>query len=120
MRTMSFGGIRPLMGLALATCVVWAAVPDDASGQKTGSSTSTTKSPAATQTPTHLPHIHAALHELKKARQELHEAKHDFGGKREHALKAVDHAIHELEEIVHHPPQNGGSGTSTSATAKKN
>ena len=118
MRTMSYPGIRPLMGLALATCVVWAAVPDDANGQKT-TTNGTAKPQATTQTHEHYPHIHSALHDLRKAREELHEAKHDFGGRREYALKAVDHAIHELEEIVKHSPQNGGSGGSSSPSTTK-
>jgi hypothetical protein len=50
----------------------------------------------------HHPHLHAALHELKEARQELKEARHDFGGHRESALRAVDHAIHEIELALHY------------------
>jgi hypothetical protein len=50
----------------------------------------------------HHPHLTAALHELKEARHELKEARHDFGGHREKALKAVDHAIHELEAALHY------------------
>jgi hypothetical protein len=43
------------------------------------------------------PHIHRAIHELKEARVELKEAKHDFGGHREKALKDVNYAIEQLE-----------------------
>ena len=45
----------------------------------------------------HQPHIHHAIHELKETRTELKEAKHDFGGHREQALKDVDRAIKQLE-----------------------
>ena len=45
----------------------------------------------------HHPHMHRALHELKEARVELKEAKHDFGGHREKALRDVDFAIEQLE-----------------------
>ncbi len=45
----------------------------------------------------HHPHIHRAVHELKDARVELKEAKHDFGGHREKALRDVDYAIEQLE-----------------------
>ena len=45
----------------------------------------------------HHPHLHHAIHELKEARTELKEAKHDFGGHREAALKDVDYAIEQLE-----------------------
>jgi hypothetical protein len=43
------------------------------------------------------PHLHRAIHELKEARVELKEAKHDFGGHRERAIKDVDYAIEQLE-----------------------
>ena len=45
----------------------------------------------------HHPHLHHAIHELKEARTELKEAKHNFGGHREAALKDVDYAIEQLE-----------------------
>jgi hypothetical protein len=45
----------------------------------------------------HHPHLHRAIHELKEARTELKEAKHDFGGHREQALKDVNYAIEQLE-----------------------
>ena len=45
----------------------------------------------------HHHHIHHAIHELKEARKELKEAAHNFGGHREKALEAVDHAIKQLE-----------------------
>ena len=45
----------------------------------------------------HHPHISAALKELRETRHELKEAKHDFEGHREDALKAVDAAITQLE-----------------------
>ena len=46
------------------------------------------------------PHIHHAIHELKEARRELKDAKHDFGGQREKALEKVDHAIKQLETAL--------------------
>jgi len=63
---------------------------------------------AAAQEKHHHPsHIHHALHELKEARRDLSQAKHDFGGHRAAALKAVDFAIHQLELVVkHHAPAN--------------
>ena len=53
--------------------------------------------PAAQAAEEHHPAIHHAIEELRKARHELKEAKHDFGGHREDALKAVDKAIEQLE-----------------------
>jgi len=45
-------------------------------------------------------HFHHALWELRDARKELEEAKHDFGGHREKALHAVKGAIKQLELIL--------------------
>jgi hypothetical protein len=45
----------------------------------------------------HHPHIHHAIHELREARTELKDAKHDFGGHREKALRDVNYAIEQLE-----------------------
>jgi hypothetical protein len=45
-------------------------------------------------------HFHHALWELRDARNELKEAKHDFGGHREKALHAVDEAIKQLDHIL--------------------
>jgi hypothetical protein len=46
------------------------------------------------------PHIHIALYELRETRTELLEAKHDFGGHREKALKDVDAAIVQCEKAL--------------------
>jgi hypothetical protein len=46
------------------------------------------------------PHMHHALYELEKARVELKEAAHDFGGHREKALKAVDEAITQMGKAL--------------------
>ena len=46
------------------------------------------------------PHIRAALHELREARQELKTAAHDFGGHRDEAVEATDKAIRQLEECL--------------------
>jgi hypothetical protein len=52
--------------------------------------------------PEHHPAIHRALRELRDARKELKEAKHDFDGHREDALRAVDKAIEQLDVCLHH------------------
>jgi F0F1-type ATP synthase epsilon subunit len=44
----------------------------------------------------HHPEIHEALHALERARDHLQHANHDFGGHREEALRACDHAIEQL------------------------
>jgi hypothetical protein len=53
------------------------------------------------------PHLHHALHELKHAHTQLKEAKHDFGGHREEALRSVDHAIHQVTILLEHIKKAG-------------
>jgi hypothetical protein len=48
------------------------------------------------------PHIHAAIRELREARRDLEKADHDFGGHRVAAIKAIDHAIEQLEKALKH------------------
>jgi hypothetical protein len=54
---------------------------------------------ALTATPAAEPHpeIHDAINSLRHAREHLEHAKHDFGGHREEAMRAIDAAIHQLE-----------------------
>jgi hypothetical protein len=46
------------------------------------------------------PHIRAAIKELRDAKKELETADHDFGGHRVNAIKAIDHAIEQLEKAL--------------------
>jgi hypothetical protein len=52
---------------------------------------------AAQPTPPPHPEIHAAINSLEHARMHLKEARHDFGGHREEALRATDEAIRQLK-----------------------
>jgi hypothetical protein len=45
-------------------------------------------------------HLHHALWELRDARKEVAEAKHDFGGHREKALIAINDAIKQLDLVL--------------------
>jgi hypothetical protein len=53
-------------------------------------------SPATSAAGNH-PEIEAALGALRDARMHLHEARHDFHGHREDAIRAIDEAIHQLK-----------------------
>ena len=53
----------------------------------------------------HHPHLHHAVVEQKHAHKEVKATKHDFGGHREAALKDINHAIHELQTMLKHPPK---------------
>jgi hypothetical protein len=46
------------------------------------------------------PRIRAAIRELREAKRDLEKADHDFGGHRVAAIKAVDHAIEQLEKAL--------------------
>jgi hypothetical protein len=114
MRKVPFLGSRGVMALALASGVLLAVTSDSAGQQKstTGGLKKSTTPAAAKKTQNqeqhhHPSHIHAALHELKEARHELLESHpgHDFGGRKHHAIKAIDYAIHELELLLPHHPQ---------------
>ena len=52
---------------------------------------------AAADEPMSHPKIHAAIAALKDAREELKEAKHDFGGHKKEAMEAVTKAIKQLQ-----------------------
>jgi hypothetical protein len=58
-----------------------------------------TPPPPTAQTPAHERHpaIRNAIHALEKAKVDLQNADHDFGGHRESALKECDAAIAELK-----------------------
>jgi hypothetical protein len=55
-------------------------------------------SPAAAAEPH--PELRAAMANLREAREHLDHAAHDFGGHRVAAIKAVDVAIHEVDEAM--------------------
>jgi hypothetical protein len=46
------------------------------------------------------PRLHMALYELRQARIELKQARHDFGGHRKKALEALDVAISQVDKAL--------------------
>jgi L-lactate utilization protein LutB len=46
------------------------------------------------------PHLRHSLHEMREARTELKEAKHNFGGHREKAIKDLNVAIDQVEKCI--------------------
>ena len=56
---------------------------------------------ATTATPAERhPEIREAIASLRRAKQHLEHAAHDFGGHRVEAIRATDEAIHQLEECL--------------------
>jgi hypothetical protein len=56
--------------------------------------------PAAAAAAEPHPELRAAMANLREAREHLDHAAHDFGGHRVAAIKAVDAAIHEVDEAM--------------------
>jgi L-lactate utilization protein LutB len=52
------------------------------------------------------PRLHAALYEMRHARTELQDAKHDFGGHREKALSALENAISQIDKALRSVGEN--------------
>jgi hypothetical protein len=48
------------------------------------------------------PHMEAALHHLREAREELKVAEHNKGGHRDNAIKLVDQAVAEVDAGIHY------------------
>lgn len=51
----------------------------------------------ASPAPERHPEIHEAIASLRRAKEHLEHAAHDFGGHRVEAIRATDEAIHQLE-----------------------
>lgn len=54
------------------------------------------------------PHMEAALAKLKEAKAELNQASDDKGGHRVNAIKAVDHAIEQIQKGMAFDDKHGG------------
>jgi hypothetical protein len=52
--------------------------------------------PVAVPMPNRCPNIHEAIRALESAERDLHEARHDFCGKRAEAMRTVHEAIEQL------------------------
>jgi hypothetical protein len=48
------------------------------------------------------PHLHAAVHELRRAHKYVNESKYEFGDNKlkEEALRDIDRAIHQIEKAL--------------------
>jgi hypothetical protein len=93
--TTFLGAMGLVFALALLTVAHAAPKSPATTPAAAAAAPATTADPAPV--PQEHPEIHAALDALKNARMHLHDAKHDFGGHRVEALRAVDEAIHQLD-----------------------
>ena len=97
---------RILIAFALLALVMAFAytAPAPAAPHKTGATAVPSASPhpgATTATPAERhPEIREAIASLRRAKQHLEHAAHDFGGHRVEAIRATDEAIHQLEDCL--------------------
>jgi hypothetical protein len=97
--------ILSLSGLvifALALCLSVTTTPASPKSPTTAAIPAATPQPAAAPAALPEPHpeIREAIGSLRRAKEHLEHAAHDFGGHRVEALKATDEAIHQLQECL--------------------
>jgi hypothetical protein len=94
--------IRKTASLLPAAALLLAFALPAAAAEKASAKASSTPSahpaPAASPAPPEQhPEIREALEALRRAKEHMQHAAHDFGGHRVEALRATDEAIHQLE-----------------------
>ena len=85
--------------LALALIASTPAAPNTAAGSAITAAASHPGTITADPKEPH-PQIREAIASLRRAKEHLEHAAHDFGGHRVEALRATDEAIHQLEECL--------------------
>ncbi|HXZ18619.1 MAG TPA: hypothetical protein VEG63_01640 [Candidatus Acidoferrales bacterium] len=88
--------IKAVSWLAAAFLVFALALSVAAPSGKAVPPPSPTPAAASPATPEH-PEIHEAIAALRRAKEHMEHAAHDFGGHKVEALRATDEAIHQLE-----------------------
>ena len=83
--------------LAFAFIATAPATPNNAKATATTAASALPATPAATPAAEQHPEIHEALASLRRAKEHMEHAAHDFGGHRVEALEATNQAIRQLE-----------------------
>ena len=83
--------------LAFAFLVSTHAAPNKANTPATPAASALPATPAAAAPTEPHPQIHEALGALRRAKEHLEHAAHDFGGHRVEAMRATEEAIRQLE-----------------------
>jgi hypothetical protein len=89
--------IAAIFGLALAFTTISPAAPN-AKSVPAAAATAKSGQPAAARE-AH-PEIRQAIASLRRAKEHMEHAAHDFGGHRMEAIQATDAALHQLEECL--------------------
>jgi len=95
-------GILTVVSLVLAFAFLSStpAAPHKANVPTTSAANALPATPAAATPAEPHPQIREALAALRRAKEHMEHAAHDFGGHRVEALKATDEAIRQLEECL--------------------
>ncbi len=90
--------IASIFVLALVFTVGSPAAPNGKAAPAVTSRAESSQPPAAAPEPH--PQIREAIASLRRAKAHLEHAAHDFGGHRVEAIRAIDDAIHQLDECL--------------------
>jgi len=94
--------VSALVILALALCLSVTTTP--ASPKTPGAAAVPTATPQPAAAPAALPEPHPEIREamasLRRAKEHLEHAAHDFGGHRVEAIKAIDESLHQLQDCL--------------------
>src|SRR6266481_6007870 len=89
-------GLLTVASLILAFIAVAPGAPNKANAPATNAANTLPATPAAAPAERH-PEIREALGALRRAKEHMEHAAHDFGGHRVEALRATDEAIRQLD-----------------------
>jgi len=96
--------LSALVMFALAMCLSVKSVPASPKAPAAAAVPAATPQPAATPAAVPEPHpeIREAIASLRRAKDHLEHAAHDFGGHRVEAIKTTDEAIRQLQDCLNY------------------
>ncbi len=86
------------LALTVSTTPTSASPKTPAAAAVTAAAPQPAAAPAATPEPH--PEIREAIESLRRAKEHLEHAAHDFGGHRVEAIKAIDESLHQLQDCL--------------------
>jgi hypothetical protein len=90
----------PIAGVIVLALVFTTGSPAAPNGKAAPVASRAESSQPPTAAPEPHPQIREAIASLRRAKEHLEHAAHDFGGHRVEAIRATDEAIHQLEECL--------------------
>lgn len=94
--------VTTLVIFALALCLSVTTTPASPKSPAAGAVPAAVPQPAAAPAALPEPHpeIREAIESLRRAKEHLEHAAHDFGGHRVEAIKAIDESLHQLQDCL--------------------